>query len=433
MLNPFSYGNPITRPDRFIGREEVVNQVYSRLLNPAFESTSIVGERRVGKTSLLYTLAHPHTKQRYGVDTGRTAFVYLDLQAIPKSATPTRLWKRILKQIKKRVPDPAVHAAIDEAVSLEEIDSWALIDLFDVLDEQGCQVVLLLDEFERVTTNKNFPAEFFENWRSLAIHHNLALVLSSRQELSDSAILAEVSSSAFFNIFATIWLRPFSPANVEALLDSYLAHSGVTFGPNERAFLTQVAGRHPFFTQMAAFYLFDAHQQGANLGGRLRHALARVREEADGHFEHYWRHSDEEQKIVLTMLALLEREGKAGDRSFSTGRLQSLYGRSEPVLRELEQRTLLLVDNGRYRIFSSIFAAWIVEEVTDVMSEQQSYGDWLTANQSAMTRLSKGVKTEASAILPKVKDAYRELVVNWLSRPETAAAAGAFLKGLLLR
>ena len=51
--NPFTFGNPIKDPTRFHGREADVRQVVNRLLSSAHESTSIVGERRIGKTSLL--------------------------------------------------------------------------------------------------------------------------------------------------------------------------------------------------------------------------------------------------------------------------------------------------------------------------------------------------------------------------------------------
>jgi hypothetical protein len=57
--NPFTYGNPISDPERFIGRRREVDQVFSRLRNAEAESSSLVGERRVGKTSLLAYLAHP--------------------------------------------------------------------------------------------------------------------------------------------------------------------------------------------------------------------------------------------------------------------------------------------------------------------------------------------------------------------------------------
>ena len=58
--NPFTYGDPISEPDRFFGRQHEVEQVFSRLLNPeAQESSSLVGNRRIGKTSLLKYLVNP--------------------------------------------------------------------------------------------------------------------------------------------------------------------------------------------------------------------------------------------------------------------------------------------------------------------------------------------------------------------------------------
>ena len=35
--NPFTYGNPISNPVRFIGRRAEVEQVYTRLRNAEFE------------------------------------------------------------------------------------------------------------------------------------------------------------------------------------------------------------------------------------------------------------------------------------------------------------------------------------------------------------------------------------------------------------
>src|SRR5260370_41708320 len=52
IVNPFTYGNPISDPKRFFGRRKEIDQVFSRLRNAEFESSSIVGERRIGKTSL---------------------------------------------------------------------------------------------------------------------------------------------------------------------------------------------------------------------------------------------------------------------------------------------------------------------------------------------------------------------------------------------
>ena len=56
--NPFSDGNPITDHSRFFGLRREVELIFIRLQNPEFECSSITGERRPGKTSLLYSVIH---------------------------------------------------------------------------------------------------------------------------------------------------------------------------------------------------------------------------------------------------------------------------------------------------------------------------------------------------------------------------------------
>src|SRR5438045_3779233 len=104
--NPFTYGNPISDPSRFFGRDREIDQVFSRLRNIEFESTSLVGERRIGKTSLLTYLAHPDIRSSYGLTDDRYAFVYVDLQLVDATMTPSRLWQHLLRRIARAYPDP---------------------------------------------------------------------------------------------------------------------------------------------------------------------------------------------------------------------------------------------------------------------------------------------------------------------------------------
>ena len=85
--NPFTYGNPISDPRRFFGRAREVEQIFGRLRNEEFESSSVVGERRIGKTSLLNYLADPDVRAAHGLDPGRYAFVYVDLQMVDDATT----------------------------------------------------------------------------------------------------------------------------------------------------------------------------------------------------------------------------------------------------------------------------------------------------------------------------------------------------------
>jgi hypothetical protein len=47
--NPFTHGGPINNQARFIGRGDELNQIINRLRDESFSSTSIVGERRIGR------------------------------------------------------------------------------------------------------------------------------------------------------------------------------------------------------------------------------------------------------------------------------------------------------------------------------------------------------------------------------------------------
>ncbi len=97
-MNPFTFGNPIKDPTRFHGRQAEIRQIVNRLLSSAHESTSIVGERRIGKTSLLYHLANPGVSTQLGLTPDKFCLVYLDFQGLT-DITPTRFWQRVLKKI----------------------------------------------------------------------------------------------------------------------------------------------------------------------------------------------------------------------------------------------------------------------------------------------------------------------------------------------
>src|SRR5512134_1322248 len=122
-INPFSYGKPIDDPVRFIGRRREIEQIYSRLLS-AFESSSGVGERRSGKTSLLKILQHPEIQTRFGLNPDKYKFVYQDFLFLDENTTPTRFWQRVLKAMRRTVAANAnVVAEIDFALKAETIDN----------------------------------------------------------------------------------------------------------------------------------------------------------------------------------------------------------------------------------------------------------------------------------------------------------------------
>ena len=429
--NPFTYGNPISDPGRFFGRRREVEQVYSRLLNAEAESSSLVGERRIGKTSLLQYLMHPDVRRRYAVDSDHYLFVYNDLQMIDPRTTPTRLAHRLISQLARQCPDPELQKMMDNLRQSEVIDNYALADLFDVIDSKDMHVIFLLDEFENVTSNSNFGPDFFYGLRSLAIQHNLSLVTSSRSELIELTHSEAIRSSPFFNIFANINVRLFNAEEARELVESSLDGSQIQFTPEEQSILSDLAGTHPFFLQAACHFLFSGYTQGLDPASRLTQLRKEYFEEAAPHWSSYWRDSPDNEKILLTTLALLAHQGKTTQRSFSVDRLRSLYDRSEQTLTALEKRGLLRLVQEQYALFCLPFGDWIVQEITNTMNDQQPYEDWLKSNQGAMERLSRDARTQVTEILPKISAKYRDLILEWASDPKNLLAVTALVKSAI--
>jgi hypothetical protein len=453
-INPFSYGKPIDDPERFIGRRREIEQVYSRLLS-AFESSSIVGERRMGKTSLLKVLGHPQVQAKYGLDPEKHTFTYQDFQFLETSTVPTRFWQRVLRSIRRTVKDHAdVVEEIELALKAETIDNYTLDDIFTLIDDEDLYIVLLLDEFENVTRNENFDNDFFAGLRALAIHHNLALVTSSRQELVELTHSEKVRSSPFFNIFASINLRSFSEGDATELIDKYLTGSEVKFLLSELNLLFGIAGYHPYFLQMVSHHLFAAHQQNLDDSARRRYVLDKVRVETDSIFHDYWHNSSPSQQILLTVLALRELERRVGqgtpgiafDAAFlSSSRtvtpqggedaiadLERYYVRAEQVLPDLERRGLVIKnpENAAYRLFSSELTGWVADEIIGEVDDLRGWRDW-QKDESLAGVLPTDVQALLGQVVHRLNPAYRDTLGKWVLEPATAGTSLRLLEACL--
>ncbi|MBS3753276.1 MAG: toll/interleukin-1 receptor domain-containing protein, partial [Anaerolineales bacterium] len=140
-VNPFIFGNPVSTQKRFYGREGDLRQVISRLLS-AGESTSVVGERRIGKTSLLKFLANPENANALGLPPEKFCLVYIDFQGLT-DITPQRFWQRVLRKMEGSICKPELVGEIQALRERESFDLFDLEDLFEAISRKGISTVLL--------------------------------------------------------------------------------------------------------------------------------------------------------------------------------------------------------------------------------------------------------------------------------------------------
>lgn len=410
IVNPFTYGNPISDARRFVGRERQVEQIFSRLRNVEFESSSLVGERRIGKTSLLNYISDAQVRRNHRLPPEEFIFVYADLALLDAATTPTRLWQYLLRQISTHLSDADGELLGAALADHNALDNFTLAEVFDRLDAQKRHVVLLLDEFENVTRNKNFSPDFFYSLRSLAIHHRLALITSSRRELIELTHSNEIRSSPFFNIFANINVLLLSRDDARALIENALSDTTVRFTPTEIEDVLQIAGTHPFFLQTACHFLFETYLEDRHAAQRRALWTRRFEQEAAPHLTEYWRHCDEAEKTVLAALALVG----ASESPVPKTQLRDFLLRSERRIAQLDKHALVVARDDSYAPFNGLFTDWILE----MMREGPFVRDLQTALQGNRSNAQAVIR--ATGLSPRELEVLR-LVATGLSDAQVAA------------
>ena len=406
-MNPFSFGNPIKDPARFYGRREDLRQIVNRLRSSAHESTSIVGERRIGKTSLLKYLETPEVAAQFGLLPTEYCMVYIDFQGLT-DITPERFWQRVLTKIERSICLPKLTPEIKRVREMGDFDLFDLEDLFEQIADCGLTTVLMMDEFEYVTQNPNFGSDFFGGLRALAIHQNLPLLTATRRELVDLCHSEELKGSPFFNIFANIVLRPFSRAEVLEMLDGYMAATPIQFSEREKELVLGLGGGYPFFTQMAGNYLVEAKQKALDADALLQDVYVNFDAQADSHFSYMWSHSSESEKITLLTVLVLNQKKASKETIPTIENLAKTHSRAHLDVPELVKRGLLLENRteGTYSVLSPSLERWIAREITVAPGEEESQ-----ANVQAWLRSGGRDELEpVSGFLPKFKKKYWPLV-----------------------
>ena len=418
--NPFTFGNPITEPGRFFGRKQEIRQILNRLLSSAHESTSIIGERRIGKTSLLLHLADPMVAASLGLTSDKYCLIYVDFQGLT-DITPTRFWQRVLKKISRSISNESLRPAIEKICAQECFDLFDLEDLFQSLQDKGVTTVLMMDEFEYVTQNPHFKSDFFGGLRALAIHHGVALLPATRRELVDLCHSDEIKGSPFFNIFANVVLRPFTRLEVDQLLEGNSALGDVSLVSAERDLIWGMGGGYPFFVQMAGYYCIEGKNQGL-AGQRLEKFMANnFNQQADAHYSYLWSHCSESEKITLFSILRLALQELSRNFVPNLENLTRIRARSPLDLSILGKRGLVEERDGIYSFFSSSFARWVHRELVALPGEEEAQHtaeEWLASGHWENL-------LEVKELFPKIKKKYWPILAEVTKDALAFDAAGA--------
>jgi serine/threonine-protein kinase len=304
MSNPYTNRGTIKNPQEFYGREREVRRIYSRISSSHPQCISIIGERKIGKSSLLYFITQEDTRRKWLKDTDSYIFLLMDLQERTGEMSFPTFFQFTFRALAEQLGDSFVSDF--QGVDTEAEFYEAFKRIVSNLDKQGLKLILLFDEFGTITGSENFDSAFFSFLRSIANNYECAYITTSREKLQNLCRDTDISESPFFNIFAPVPLGQFTDDEARSLILTPSAQAGVKFDEDEIEFILSIAGRHPLFIQIACTALFDhrSREGGTTRKAELGSVKADFLLEADEQFEAIWRDLDEEKREVLCQIAV---------------------------------------------------------------------------------------------------------------------------------
>lgn len=337
IRNPYLIRAMIRDIEDFYGRRREVARIYSRIGTAHPQSVSIVGPRRIGKSSLLNFIYQPENREKYLRNPELYKFVFIDFQERRNITLPEffgRLYEDLSKQFQGKLELP------------ETPDYEGLKEIVTGIQQQGLKIIMLFDEFDSITRNPNFDMEFFAFLRALANRYDVAYVVSSGRYLQELCHEKDIADSPFFNIFSNLFLAPFDRKTALELIRKPSETAGYPLESVADTIIS-MAGYFPFFIQIACSEFFEyALDEPVEPGDiPLTEIHERYMQEAGDHFGYIWDHFPDDHQRVLMQLA-------GGEHPPAS---------SQYLLRELLKQGYVVDEQGELHLFSSLFGEYIQE------------------------------------------------------------------------
>lgn len=332
MRNPYLNRVAIKDPAQFFGRTREVSKIFSRIGASRPQSISVVGERRIGKSSLLQFINHAEVRARYLDRAESYIFAFIDLQQ-KRRLTLSEFFAELFELLAGATGDKSLTKL------KPSFDSVRVV--LDNFRGDGRKLIVLFDEFDAITTNRSFDLEFYSFLRSIANNYDVAYVTSSARDLQELCHTQLIADSPFFNIFTNVFLRAFTRKEALALISQPSADAGLPLAGYARRIM-ELAGYFPYFLQIACSAYFDHLSE--NEGKLDREEVeATFLDEAKGQFRFIWDHLSEGSRRAIREFA-------------ENGRVEKEH---EHIYEDLKRAGYFIEDDRGPRIFSSQFSSVI--------------------------------------------------------------------------
>jgi tetratricopeptide (TPR) repeat protein len=299
-LNPYVAGNSVGGSPTFIGRGDILQNVYGILKNPQQNAILLHGQRRIGKTSILGEL---ETQLQQEDIFCPVFFDLLGKAHQPVEQVITELANKICEVLGKEKPQ----LGDDPKTYFHEI--W----LPNLLKNEKNGLVLLFDEFDALDDDlaKQTRTEFFYYLRELVTinREKLNFVFVIGRNVGDLTQIA-------LSLFKEIPTQKVSLLNQEDTFKLIaLAESNEMLWPKKsKNKVWELTQGHPYLTQQVCYCVWEAlHKDNITKTPKvspkqIEQAIPIVLERSEGAINWLWGGLEAAQKVFISAVA------EAGDK-----------------------------------------------------------------------------------------------------------------------
>ena len=313
--NPFVVGTPLDADSAlFFGRQSLFNGIKEDLTSTRKHNLVLIGQRRMGKTSLL--------KQLQTRLEETTIPVYLDGQAMALDPGMAGFFLNIATEIAFALEDQGIELELPQIADFEKSPAVQFERNFlkSTLERiTGKHLLILFDEFEELESavrRGNLDSTVFGFLRHLMQHYkNLSFVFCGTHRLEE---LAADYWSVLFNISLYHHVSSLLQEEAYQLIQEPTAQFGLRYDDLSLEKIWRLTSGHPYFLQLLCHSLVNRHNRLEKTYmtiADVNAALEEILSSGEAHFIYLWNESTSNEKLVL----------------FAIGRTMPLTGRITPI------------------------------------------------------------------------------------------------------
>lgn len=367
--NPYTSGTPIRDTKMFYGRRNDIETLTKKLSSVTANKVVVLsGQRRMGKTSLVYQLAN-------NLEKGKQLPVLIDLQRLAAVQNTSQFFMGLAQYIceealrRKQLILLAPQSAAFNDNPTASFDAFLAETLRTLHDEK---LVFMLDEFETLQEKiNNGPL-------NLDVLHYLRSQMQHREGLNFLLVgtpnirnVTEPSWSVFFNIALQHSLNKLKPDEADALITEPVKES-LVYDMLALERMHQLSGDLPYFIHVLSEILINysnLHHRSYITVNDINSVLDTVLEEQSSSIQWIW--DQPKSALERFLLALLaQNQSRQGSQIFT---LSDIY-------REFDAQGLPYEQDKVTAAFKNLVRADIVEEQQNGMHYRIPIGlfrEWL--------------------------------------------------------